>query len=279
MKKYKELLEEIQVLDELSKQTLGSYVKKASSDAITHGIVGATKSTKGTFEKNKPEAGGDDYRKSFKREAGIRKAVDKMTCEGIEEVELNEEKIPVQHVTDSVAKVLGTKSASRFLTHLKPGIEKHTTWHKVNNALLDQGVKTHHIASIASHVKPAQFKEEVEELDELSKKTLGSYVNKASAQQYTTGINRGAYHQDPKTKPFSDAAADQASKRQKGIAKAVSKLTKESVELDEVLKGADAGEYVKDFQDSDAPQFKGKSKEKRHQMAIAAYLEAKRKNK
>ena len=49
--------------------------------------------------------------------------------------------------------------------------------------------------------------------------------------------------------------------------------------LDEVLKGADAGEYVKDFQDSDAPQFKGKSKEKRHQMAIAAYLEAKRKNK
>jgi hypothetical protein len=37
-----------------------------------------------------------------------------------------------------------------------------------------------------------------------------------------------------------------------------------------------AGEYVKDFQDSDAPQFKGKSKEKRQKMAIAAYLAAKR---
>jgi len=38
----------------------------------------------------------------------------------------------------------------------------------------------------------------------------------------------------------------------------------------------DAGDYVKDFQKSDAPQFKGKSKEKRRQMAIAAYLDARR---
>lgn len=38
----------------------------------------------------------------------------------------------------------------------------------------------------------------------------------------------------------------------------------------------DAGDYIKDFQDSDAPQFKGKSKEKRRKMAIAAYLQARR---
>ena len=40
-------------------------------------------------------------------------------------------------------------------------------------------------------------------------------------------------------------------------------------------KGSTAGEYVKDFRDSDAPQFKGKSKKKKQQMAIAAYLDAK----
>lgn len=39
-------------------------------------------------------------------------------------------------------------------------------------------------------------------------------------------------------------------------------------------KNADAGDYVKDFQKSKAPQFKGKSKEKRQKMAIAAYLDA-----
>ena len=44
-------------------------------------------------------------------------------------------------------------------------------------------------------------------------------------------------------------------------------------DLKEVLdKDADMGDYIKDFQKSDAPQFKGKSKEKRKDMAIAAYL-------
>jgi|TARA_R110001592_G_scaffold4891_3_gene27112 nicotinamide mononucleotide adenylyltransferase len=37
-------------------------------------------------------------------------------------------------------------------------------------------------------------------------------------------------------------------------------------------KDADQGDYIDDFQKSDAPQFKGKSKEKRKDMAIAAYL-------
>jgi hypothetical protein len=37
-------------------------------------------------------------------------------------------------------------------------------------------------------------------------------------------------------------------------------------------KNADQGDYIDDFQKSDAPQFKGKSKEKRKDMAIAAYL-------
>ena len=38
-------------------------------------------------------------------------------------------------------------------------------------------------------------------------------------------------------------------------------------------KDADMGDYIKDFQKSDSPQFKGRSKEKRKDMAIAAYLD------
>ena len=38
-------------------------------------------------------------------------------------------------------------------------------------------------------------------------------------------------------------------------------------------KDADAGDYIDDFEKSDAPQFKGKSKEKRKDMAIAAFLD------
>ena len=37
-------------------------------------------------------------------------------------------------------------------------------------------------------------------------------------------------------------------------------------------KNADMGDYIDDFEKSDSPQFKGKSKEKRKDMAIAAYL-------
>ena len=44
-------------------------------------------------------------------------------------------------------------------------------------------------------------------------------------------------------------------------------------------KNADAGDYVDDFKKSKAPQFKGKSDKKRRQMAIAAFLDARRKKK
>ena len=41
------------------------------------------------------------------------------------------------------------------------------------------------------------------------------------------------------------------------------------------LKGGKIGDWIKDFKKSDAPQFKGKSDEKKRDMAIAAYLDAK----
>ena len=57
------------------------------------------------------------------------------------------------------------------------------------------------------------------------------------------------------------------------------KMNKEEVEqVDEKLnlKKADMGDVIKDFYKSDAPQFKGRSKEKRREMAIAAKLTAER---
>jgi hypothetical protein len=56
------------------------------------------------------------------------------------------------------------------------------------------------------------------------------------------------------------------------------KVVKEEEDLQEVLsKDASAGEWIKDFQDSDNPKFAGKSKEKRRQMALAAFY-AKQRN-
>ena len=53
----------------------------------------------------------------------------------------------------------------------------------------------------------------------------------------------------------------------------------DQIQINEKLaKDADAGDYIDDFMKSDAPQFKGKSKEKIRKMAIAAYLDAKDKS-
>ena len=55
-------------------------------------------------------------------------------------------------------------------------------------------------------------------------------------------------------------------------------MTKEDIDIEEVLdiKNTKMADVIKDFQDSDAPQFKGKSDKKRREMAIAAKLSADR---
>ena len=50
-------------------------------------------------------------------------------------------------------------------------------------------------------------------------------------------------------------------------------LDMKPTQVTEVLpKDADAGEYITDFEKSKAPQFKGKSKKKRREMAVAAFM-------
>lgn len=110
-------------------------------------------------------------------------------------------------------------------------------------------------------------KEEVEQVDELKKSTLRSYVDKAKAENLPgKGGNRGVALLTPGT-------------RDKGVHKAVDRMKKmkEEVDVNEVLKvSAGAGEWIKDFEASDNPKFAGKSKEQRKQQALAAYYAAKR---
>jgi predicted RNA binding protein YcfA (HicA-like mRNA interferase family) len=68
--------------------------------------------------------------------------------------------------------------------------------------------------------------------------------------------------------------------RQKGLKKKGDRMVPNCVpkeSINEVLDiSSPMGDWIKDFQNSDNPKFKGKSQEKRREMAIAAYLEAKR---
>lgn len=129
--------------------------------------------------------------------------------------------------------------------------------------------------------KKKKVAEEVEELDELSKKTMATYAIKAKNQmgrdEYRAGVKmgeRGGRGQDAMEKAYNK----RADKRHKGLDMALNKLAKEEVEIEEKLNmdKASMGDVIKDFRDSNAPQFKGKSKEKRRVMAIAAKLTAER---
>lgn len=112
--------------------------------------------------------------------------------------------------------------------------------------------------------------EEAEQIDELSKKTLGSYIKKSTRSvvdhsvDATNADRQGEYD-------TADANYKKISNRIKGVNKAADKLS-EKIDMDK----ASMGDVIKDFQDSDAPQFKGKSDKKRRAMAIAAKLTAER---
>ena len=109
-------------------------------------------------------------------------------------------------------------------------------------------------------------------------------AHKESVQEY--------HHDQPKQpaqkkKPVAELSMSMKSVSKTGLSKkATGSVNKDKLKKDleklkknlgEKLKVSDGiGSWIKDFQGSDAPQFKGKDKEERRDMAIAAYLSAKR---
>jgi len=178
---FKELPEEFEQLDELSKSTLGSYVKKAANSmAQSHAEV-----EKARADRNAAHA------------------IDHATTGTPSDVR--------QKVKD----IISNDASKREKTHFKDVVKRYTGIGKATDKLT---------------------KEEVEELDELSKGTLASYAKKAGG----TGLNSaGAHGMDYgvkiANKDFSkksrDASIKKAVNRAKGVERAVDRLAKEEVEL------------------------------------------------
>ena len=133
-------------------------------------------------------------------------------------------------------------------------------------------MKNKDIAQAVSLYKDAQRKESVQ-IDEakFTPKEIKMAIGIASDPRYKGGNMTGA--------------AKAINKIKKGLSDypqvaAVLKRQNESVDLEEKLQVSDGmAKWIEDFQKSDAPQFVEKDKNERREMAIAAYLAAKRKNK
>jgi hypothetical protein len=238
LRKKKKVAEEAEQIDELSNDTLRNYRMKAKHDV----------DMKGPFAKDRTKSRELANRKSYGGQiAGIKKAR-VMASEEVEELdEVNANQIK--------------KDLDSGMSH-DAVIGKHANKRTTNTDAIRKVIKQH---AWDKRMK----KEEVEELDELSHDTLRNYRMKAKSIADHGG--------DQRTKGRELAGRKSYGGRMAGIEKAKVMAKEEVEELDEKLTAkTPMGTYVKDFQKSDAPQFKGKSQEKRRAMAIAAKLSAER---
>jgi hypothetical protein len=203
-------LEEAQQIDELKKSTLGSYIKKASTNQI--GNTAAVLSGK-----NDPET--DRARKRMgQRMSGIAKATDKLTKEEAEQIDELKKSTLGSYVN----------RAADDISHIQRDITSTGTQSPDYKNL--SRMRRNRKAGIATAVKKLT-KEEAEELDEVSKATLGSYVKKANISAMDHARKSGEHNNPDQPKHFSKAMD-----RMRGIRKATDKLVaKEEADLDEAM--------------------------------------------
>ena len=207
--------EEVEQIDELDKSTLGSYVKKASTNARINSMISKDFDHK-AMTARKPSTRDAYYglsskykQKSWKRSDNVAKAVDRLTKEEVEEIE------------EKSDQAKQNKTMKNLMAASK-------------GAQINRGLK----------LDPAEY----------------GYKR---AQNLNVAIGRAAMKAEETQMEFTQEELQ---------------LIEQFIEIAEKMNMSKAsmGDVIKDFKKSDAPQFAGKSMEKRRQMAIAAKLSADR---
>ena len=206
--------EEVEELDEISRDTARSYISKASA----HKTTGETP--------KKDRSSGVEL--AGKKAYGIGGKAKVMAKEEVEELDELSKKTLGSYVKKAAGNMagnatVGAAQASSSMKQSSPDVKRN-----IKNRMTGIAKATDKLT-----------KEEAENLDELSKKTLGSYIKKATGDAMTKSFKAG----DVRDKDSTDNRL-KAMGRQMGIAKAANKLAKESVELDELSKETLAS-YVK----------------------------------
>lgn len=197
--------EEVEVVSELKKSTLGSYVKKASWDAAVKAAAGRTEPGKGHTTK------------SVNRLDGIAKATDRLTKEEIEQIdELKKTtlgsyvKKANKQVADNAWKA-GTAGAPDLY---QQGKLRAKAYFKAKRRMAGIDKATDRLT-----------KEETEQIDELKKSTLASYTNKVVDPVY--GMPRS-------TKKIKQRLAGLQRAHQRAIGKKPTSEETEKEQIDQV---------------------------------------------
>jgi hypothetical protein len=246
----RKIKEEVEQVDELSKGTLGSYVKKASGRVADKSRHAGDIENRRDISPAAKEVLARQNRKIGNSLKGISRATDRLTKEDVEQVdELSKGTLGsyVKKASDDA------RARARIAGTAGPGTKRGK---ELDDKSRD---RVKHIGRAIGKLT----KEETEQVDELSKKTLGSYVNKAAGSAATHTGAAAAYGSSSKNPNAAKMAQHQAiaTKRTAGIQKAVGKLTKEDVEHVAEADVKNAGPKVKDEYKNFHDKFKSHSKE------------------
>jgi hypothetical protein len=215
--KHKVKKEEVEQIDELKKSTLASYAKKATNSMDTHAYHAYRHQDDG------------DYDKKEKRKQGISKAVDRLAKEEVEQID---EDAPLKHHTAIVSYRKNgdphRRYEARFKTTHNGGKEE--TEKRVKTAFAAKGRSVYNIVH-----------EEVEQIDELSKKTLSSYAKSATSSMRGVATSAQVAGSLDRDDPHYKKYSDRTHKRIAGVEKAVDRLAKEEVSANNVGDGKIAG--------------------------------------
>ena len=198
--------EEVEQVDELSTDLLTRYKKKAAVQASAADKAG-------------------DYNKGNKRFSGIIKATKKQLGNDMKKEEVEQVK---EGAKEDAAELLGGPVKTK--PKMPPG--KRSPGSRYVRGLARKAMKA------------GMKKEEVEQIDELKKSTLASYVGKAAGRLAAASRLQRDFEKDGNT-ALAGEFEQSAQKKKVGIQKAANKLAKEEVEQVDELSTPTMSSYVK----------------------------------
>lgn len=242
---------EVEELCELSKGTLANYTQKAAHD-VGNKMYGA--SSKRAMAVHHDSKGNEkvadyynkyaakDHSKALTRLQGIKTAAKKLAKEDVEHLaeadlaairaEYKKNESDNKHTENAVllAKHFGSKSDQNKVAKAKAHRDEHRGY-GADPLGRHHAKLSHEVHSKLYH----HIKEEVEQIDELDKKTLGSYVKKSHDQlmKHTGTVNMkyGRGDKDATAYALDKDALRKTANRTKGMNQAINKLAKEDTML------------------------------------------------
>ena len=271
------MAEEVEQIDELSKGTIGSYIKKATTDSTISRKIAtdfehrAKRSKKQDMKDANTSVANQFKDKSWKRQDNIGKAVDRLTKEEVEYID------EANHRDYACAGCMHPTMAK----HMEVG--QHTDYYEPKTGNKVHG-KVMHKSDTEVHMKQTHDSYDDKKVGSVHKFKIKNSLDESKwiqgAIKHPGAETAAAKRAGMSTHEYMEKHKHDSGKAGKRarLGLTLSKINKEETEqVDEVLKPSmGAGAYIDDFVHSKNPKFAGKSKEMRRQMALGAYYKAKK---